>query len=100
MNPNIVEKLAINMVGLSFYGNPFETKDPWTEENEIGQLWHRFMDYMHKNTTYFNAKGVQMDAMYEVHIVHPNTMKKYRLNASLRFYHPHSMRFSQWKERK
>ena len=41
MDPKIIEKATILLAGFSFYGNPFDTKDPWTEENEIGKVWQR-----------------------------------------------------------
>ena len=76
MKPNIIQKQAIILAGFSFYGNPFETKDPWTEENEIGKLWQRFMAFMQENTLECDRSLVQYDAMYEVHILHPDTMTK------------------------
>jgi predicted transcriptional regulator YdeE len=74
MEPKIVEKTAIILAGFSFYGSPFETKDPWTEENEIGKLWQRFMSFMQDSTTEFSRGLSQYHAMYEVHIWHPDTM--------------------------
>ena len=36
MQPTIVQKGEIVLVGMSFYGDPFETSAGWTEENQIG----------------------------------------------------------------
>jgi len=38
----------IFLVGYSFYGDPFTSNAGWTEENEIGRLWNRFMSYLQK----------------------------------------------------
>ena len=43
MEPKIVERERITLVGLSFFGDPFREKGGWTEQNEIGRLWSRFM---------------------------------------------------------
>ena len=74
MDPKIIEKATILLAGFSFYGNPFDTKDPWTEENEIGKVWQRFMVFMQENNVESNRSMAQYDAMYEVHIFHPDTM--------------------------
>ena len=34
------------LVGLSFFGDPFKSSAGWTEENEIGRLWVRFMAFL------------------------------------------------------
>ena len=36
------------LAGFSFFGNPFEQHSGWTEENEIGRLWVRYMAYLHQ----------------------------------------------------
>jgi hypothetical protein len=46
MEPTIVERSQIMLVGFGFWGDPFATSGGWTEENEIGRLWNRFMTYM------------------------------------------------------
>jgi len=38
----------IILVGFGFYGDPFTSNAGWTEENEVGRLWSRFMGYLHK----------------------------------------------------
>ena len=73
MSPKIIKKEAIILAGVSFFGNPFETKDPWSEENEIGKLWHRFMVFMQQNTSDLSQIMAHKDVFYEVHITHPNT---------------------------
>ena len=52
MEPRLVEADRITLVGFSFFGDPFRMSAGWTEENEIGRLWKRFMAYWmdrHKN---------------------------------------------------
>ena len=72
MEPTLVEKPQITLVGLSFFGNPFAVSGGWTEENEIGRLWNRFMAYLtlHRD----RLKHVLSDTVaYEVHIEHQET---------------------------
>lgn len=47
--PKIMKLDRIVLAGVSFFGDPFTTSAEWTEENEIGRLWHRFMKYLEKN---------------------------------------------------
>lgn len=42
MRSRILEKKAISLVGMDFFGKPFEKAGGWSEENEIGRLWKRF----------------------------------------------------------
>jgi predicted transcriptional regulator YdeE len=44
----IVEREQILLAGFGFYGDPFTSKAGWTEENEIGILWSRFMGLLFK----------------------------------------------------
>jgi len=36
----------IILAGVGFYGDPFTSSAGWTEENEVGRLWNRFMGYL------------------------------------------------------
>ena len=76
MNPKIVEKKAIILAGFSFYGNPFETRDPWSEENEIGKLWARLMKFFQAVYEKIEHEIIEPDKFYEVHITHPETQEK------------------------
>ena len=76
MNPKIVEKKAMILAGFSFYGNPFETRDPWSEENEIGKLWARFMKFFQDNIEKMKDEIVNPSNFYEVQITHPETQEK------------------------
>ena len=60
---------------MSFYGDPFDSRDVWDEENEIGRVWSRFM-------TYFEGNGEKIQhltdsgAAYEIHIYNPETTSR------------------------
>ncbi len=70
MEPQLIDKDLIILVGFSFFGDPFKFSGGWTEENEIGRLWKRF-------TTYLQEAGGQIrhatagGGFYELHIDHP-----------------------------
>ena len=62
MEPKIISKEEITLVGMVFYGDPFKDKGGWSAENEIGKLWKRFIA---KAESVKNAIG---HGAYEVHI--------------------------------
>jgi AraC family transcriptional regulator len=67
MEPKIVEREQIILVGFSFYGDPFSEHGGWTEENEVGRLWQRFLAYLAENRD--RVKHLRGDDLaYEVHI--------------------------------
>lgn len=72
MEPKIVERKSITLAGLSFFGDPFTEKGGWTEENEIGRLWKRFMSYLDNDQLQLPASR-EAEVCYEVHILHPET---------------------------
>ena len=72
MEPKIVKRERITLVGLSFFGDPFSEKGGWTEENEIGRLWKRFMSYLGDDRLRLPGSRV-VQACYEVHIPHPES---------------------------
>lgn len=73
--PKIVERGPVMLVGMGFYGDPFASSAGWTEENEIGRLWDRFVAYLEEH-----ADGIQHATnpreRYEVHISHTETPAK------------------------
>jgi AraC family transcriptional regulator len=71
----IIEKGSIILVGFSFFGDPFSTSAEWTEENEIGRLWHRFMAYLMKNQDCIKHI-IDNELAYEVHVEHEETKSK------------------------
>ena len=75
MEPKIVEKGQIILVGFSFYGDPFAESGGWTEENEIGQLWRRFEAFMIGSAG--RIKHIKDPlAGYEIHIWSEETAAK------------------------
>lgn len=72
MDIKIVDGSRLTLAGFSFYGDPFETNNVWTSENQIGLLWDRF-------TTFMEGRGSGFPGMihpavgYEVHIHGPST---------------------------
>ena len=72
MEPTMIEKRQMMLLGFSFFGDPFKISGGWTEENEIGRLWKRFMAYFPEHRR--RIRHVVTDAvMYEVHIEHEET---------------------------
>ena len=49
MQPNITKLPEMYVAGMSFYGDPFRTYGGWSEENEIGQVWSRWMAFFEAN---------------------------------------------------
>jgi predicted transcriptional regulator YdeE len=75
MQPTIVHKDEIILMGMSFYGDPFQTSAGWTEENQIGRLWQRFMAYLGEHAEKIRHP-LPVPASYEVHVYGPETMTK------------------------
>lgn len=48
MKPKITDKRKITLVGMDFYGNPFQSGEAWSMENAVGQLWQRFNGFYEK----------------------------------------------------
>lgn len=46
VEPKIIEKGQILLLGFGFFGNPFQASEDWTGGNEISRLWNRFATYM------------------------------------------------------
>lgn len=67
MQPKIVEKERILLLGVSFFGDPFAESGGWTEENEIGRLWNRFFALAEDTLTMFTVPGNE-PAVLEVHV--------------------------------
>ncbi len=65
IQPVISEKKQITLVGISFYGDPFDSRAGWDDENEIGHLWTRFMKFLSSHQDEMIEKP---QVFYEVHI--------------------------------
>jgi len=75
MDPQIIQEQTIILAGMSFYGDPFVSSDPWSEENQIGRLWQRLMKYI-EDTSDTSDWNPHRGPYYEVHIYGPETEKK------------------------
>lgn len=73
MQPVIRAEPEIYLVGVSFYGDPFDTSDVWTEENQIGRTWQRLMAYLEQHNEDILHRVAQ-DVFYEVHVYSAETM--------------------------
>ncbi|MCP4136237.1 MAG: GyrI-like domain-containing protein [bacterium] len=75
MIPTIISENSIFVVGMSFYGDPFNTFSGWSEENEIGLLWKRFMQFFASNPG--AIKHIKDDKVFlELHIETSETAEK------------------------
>jgi len=72
MDGRLGDEPLIILAGLSFYGDPFARSAGWTEENEIGRLWARFMDLRHRSGEAF-PEPTDPDRIYEVHLFDSET---------------------------
>jgi AraC family transcriptional regulator len=71
----IIDSSIKIIAGFNFYGDPFQSSMEWTEENEIGILWKRFMDYSYRNKGLIKiSKDPQV--AYEIHIYNEDTITK------------------------
>lgn len=70
--PRLVDAPGMTVVGLNFYGDPFETSAGWTEENEIGRLWNRFIAFWEHRADEIPSVRYP-DVMLEIHIWGDNT---------------------------
>jgi predicted transcriptional regulator YdeE len=74
MEPKIIDRAQIVLTGFSFFGDPFKLSGGWTEENEIGRLWKRFMAYFLQQRN--RIKHVASSAVfYELHVEHAETRR-------------------------
>lgn len=66
-DPKLVEAPQLTVVGMNFYGDPFETNAGWTEENEIGRLWSRFLAFYQRHRDEIGNVRYA-DVMLEIHV--------------------------------
>ncbi len=69
MKAEIIEKPTMLLVGFDFFGDPFRSYSGWSEENEIGRLWKRWMAYLENaqpDLHHVSDPGV----MYELCVYH------------------------------
>ena len=75
MDPKIVTEKEWLVVGMSFYGDPFSQASGWSEENEIGLLWNRFIAFHSQNATAIKHI-MDTSALLEIHIETEDTAEK------------------------
>ncbi len=75
MEARVVKSDGILLVGMSFYGDPFERASAWDEDNEIGALWKRFGSYCAAEPSAVAARADDGTVGYELHIRHAETAK-------------------------
>jgi AraC family transcriptional regulator len=68
MEPKVIDKKEMHLVGCVFYGDPFHTAEEWSFENEIGKTWSRFEKQFKKNQSLLKKYIVNPGIAYEVHI--------------------------------
>jgi len=64
----IIVNRSFRLLGCVYYGDPFHSEAGWTEENEIGLTWQRFMTIFQKNQELIKKFIVNEDFGYELHI--------------------------------
>jgi predicted transcriptional regulator YdeE len=67
----LIDAAPFLLMGMSFYGDPFDAYAGWDEENQIGRLWKRFQRFLGNHPEL--AGGPGENAYYEVHITHAET---------------------------
>ncbi len=72
MNPKIITEKEWLVVGMNFYGDPFSQASAWSEDNEIGLLWKRFMAFDLARIKHRTAP----DTSLEIHIETQETAAK------------------------
>jgi predicted transcriptional regulator YdeE len=75
METKIVYCERMHLIGFSFFGDPFAASGGWTEENEIGRLWTRFLAYVERHGSAVPSTA-NRETSYEVHIDHDETLEK------------------------
>jgi len=72
MQVRFIEKEQMLLGGFGFFGDPFRVSSGWTEENEIGRLWQRYMSYLGTHPDSL-PHVIEHGVAYEVHIQHEET---------------------------
>ena len=79
MKPRIVDEKEWLVVGMSFYGDPFNQSAEWSADNEIGRLWNRFVAFFSqscKQNTAAIKHVLDPNVLMEIHIETPETAEK------------------------
>ena len=66
MDVKIIEAPAWYVIGMGFYGDPFDKMSGWQDGNEIGRLWQRFIDFFEQDPTQIKHR-LHPEALLEIH---------------------------------
>jgi len=64
MKPKITDTRKIILVGMDFYGKPYQEAGGWSEQNAIGQLWTRFNNFYRRKKD--SIKHLASESGYEL----------------------------------
>jgi AraC family transcriptional regulator len=64
----ILEKKPLQLLGCVYYGDPFHSTEAWSEQNEIGLTWQRFMKLYEKYKDSIERQRISPNLEFEVHI--------------------------------
>jgi len=73
VNPKIIEKDEIKLIGMNFFGDPFKEHAGWSGENEIGKTWKRMQNVWSGEISIPNR--IFLDKAMEVHLHNSETEK-------------------------
>lgn len=80
IEPKIIDKKSLRLLGCVFYGDPFHSAKEWTMEKEIGKTGQRFMFLSKKYSVLLEKINAQHGVAYEIQIEpeeYKNTKKYY-----------------------
>jgi AraC family transcriptional regulator len=75
MDTRIVARGPLLLVGMGFFGNPFEVASAWDEDNEVGSLWKRFLAFSSASPEAITDRSSLGAPYYELHISAAETPK-------------------------
>ena len=75
MEMEFITQPSVILMGMSFFGDPFKDAGDWSENNEIGRLSQRFLDFMADRSVSLEGILASRD-FYEVHIYNAETEAK------------------------
>jgi AraC family transcriptional regulator len=68
MELKITEKKIFKFLGVVFYGKSFHTHEPWSEKNEIGNTWNRYIKLYKKYKEFLDSIRAGDEVGFEIHI--------------------------------
>ena len=66
--PEILKDRHITLLGCVFFGDPFHEAKEWSYENEIGNLWVRFIELAKKNRIFLKKLSNDTSIGFELHL--------------------------------